>query len=208
MPGPDSQPPTPARRPRGPSSLAVRNGCVWLVLILLIAAVVVQTVATAHPHGWSGLTGRAPHAVVNALIHAVVAIALAVLLHALLRRSAVWAVLAVTLVALYPAASRWWDGGRAPTHVWMWVPFVILLSLAAMHAIPRALREAAAVDRAGPWFAFRTITLPLAAPLLVVGSAFLVAVAIQPVDTRGFVVAHVVLILAILVDALLSRSRP
>jgi multiple sugar transport system permease protein len=50
--------------------------------------------------------------------------------------------------------------------VWMWTPFMMLISLAGLNAIPRHLYEAAEIDRAGRWMVFRTITLPLCAPLL------------------------------------------
>jgi len=50
--------------------------------------------------------------------------------------------------------------------VWMWTPFMLLISLAALNAIPATLYEAAEVDRAGTWTVFRRITLPLCAPLL------------------------------------------
>ncbi len=51
---------------------------------------------------------------------------------------------------------------------WMWTPFIILTSLAGLSAIPQSLYEAAAVDRASPWFKFRHITLPLVSPLLII----------------------------------------
>jgi multiple sugar transport system permease protein len=50
--------------------------------------------------------------------------------------------------------------------VWMWTPFMLLHPLAARNATPGYLYEAAAVDRASRWTAFRRITLPLCAPLL------------------------------------------
>ena len=50
--------------------------------------------------------------------------------------------------------------------LWMWTPFMLLISLAASNAIPKALYEAAAIDRAGTFTVFRRITLPLCAPLL------------------------------------------
>ncbi len=50
--------------------------------------------------------------------------------------------------------------------VWMWTPFMLLISLAALNAIPGYLYEAAEVDRATRWIAFRRITLPLCGPLL------------------------------------------
>jgi multiple sugar transport system permease protein len=50
--------------------------------------------------------------------------------------------------------------------VWMWTPFMLLIALAALNSIPEHLYEAAEVDRASAWTAFRRITLPLCAPLL------------------------------------------
>ena len=50
--------------------------------------------------------------------------------------------------------------------LWMWTPFMLLISLAALNAIPGALYEAASIDRATPFTQFRRITLPLCAPLL------------------------------------------
>ena len=50
--------------------------------------------------------------------------------------------------------------------VWMWTPFMTLISLAGLNAIPRHIYEAAAIDRAGRWRVFRRITLPMCAPLL------------------------------------------
>lgn len=50
--------------------------------------------------------------------------------------------------------------------VWMWTPFMMLISLAGLNAIPKYIYEAAEIDRAGRWLVFRTITLPMCAPLL------------------------------------------
>jgi multiple sugar transport system permease protein len=50
--------------------------------------------------------------------------------------------------------------------VWMWTPFMMLIALAGLNAIPKHLYEAAAIDRASRWTVFRRITLPLCAPLL------------------------------------------
>ena len=60
----------------------------------------------------------------------------------------------------------------AITDIWMWSPFVMLLCLAGLSAIPQHLYEAAAIDRAGRWFTFRRITLPLVAPLLLIAIIF------------------------------------
>ncbi len=75
---------------------------------------------------------------------------------------------------------RWgWDGNQARAflavviaEVWMWTPFMMLLSLAGLSSIPETLYEAAEVDRAGAWFRFRHITLPLAAPMVLLGVVF------------------------------------
>ncbi len=56
--------------------------------------------------------------------------------------------------------------------VWMWSPFVMLLCLAGLSAIPEYLYEAAAIDRASPWFQFRRITLPQVMPLLLIAVLF------------------------------------
>jgi len=56
--------------------------------------------------------------------------------------------------------------------VWMWTPFMMLLTLAGLNSIPPSLYEAAEVDRAGAWFRFRNITLPLVAPLVLLGIIF------------------------------------
>ena len=50
--------------------------------------------------------------------------------------------------------------------VWMWTPFMMLISLAGLNAIPKHIYEAAEIDRAGRFMVFRTITLPMCAPLL------------------------------------------
>ena len=60
----------------------------------------------------------------------------------------------------------------AITDIWMWSPFVMLLSLAGLSAVPKHLYEAAAIDRAGWWYTFRRITLPLVSPILLIALIF------------------------------------
>ena len=60
----------------------------------------------------------------------------------------------------------------AITDIWMWAPFVMLLSLAGLSAVPKHLYEAAAIDRAGCWYTFTRITLPLVAPILLIALIF------------------------------------
>lgn len=55
------------------------------------------------------------------------------------------------------------------TDIWQWTPFMILIVLAGLQAIPIELREAAEVDGANAWQAFWQITLPLLLPVIVIG---------------------------------------
>ncbi len=56
--------------------------------------------------------------------------------------------------------------------IWMWTPFVMLLVLSGLKAIPDYLYEAAAIDRASSWFQFWRITLPQVLPLLMIAILF------------------------------------
>jgi len=56
--------------------------------------------------------------------------------------------------------------------VWQWTPFVMLISLAGLAAVPKYLYEAAEVDQASAWFRFRHITLPIVSPLLAIAVLF------------------------------------
>jgi multiple sugar transport system permease protein len=56
--------------------------------------------------------------------------------------------------------------------IWMWTPFVMLLSLAGLSAVPKYLYEAAEIDRASWWFKFKSITFPMVWPLLLVAIIF------------------------------------
>lgn len=60
----------------------------------------------------------------------------------------------------------------AITDIWMWSPFVMLLSLAGLSAVPTHLYEAATIDRAGRLYTFFRITLPLVAPILMIAVIF------------------------------------
>lgn len=66
--------------------------------------------------------------------------------------------------------------------VWMWSPFVMLLCLAGLSAIPEYLYEAAAIDRASLWFQFRRITLPQVMPLLLIAVLFRTIDALRQFD--------------------------
>jgi multiple sugar transport system permease protein len=55
---------------------------------------------------------------------------------------------------------------------WQWTPFVMLIALAGLTAVPKYLYEAAEIDRASEWFKFRRITLPLVWPLVLIAVMF------------------------------------
>jgi multiple sugar transport system permease protein len=50
---------------------------------------------------------------------------------------------------------------------WVWIPFLMVLLLAGLQALPRELSEAAEVDGATPWQSFWQITFPLMLPVSV-----------------------------------------
>ena len=56
--------------------------------------------------------------------------------------------------------------------VWMWTPYVMLICLAGLRSIPSSVYEAAEVDRASPWLVFRSITLPMVQPFLMLAVLF------------------------------------
>jgi multiple sugar transport system permease protein len=66
--------------------------------------------------------------------------------------------------------------------VWMWSPFVMLLVLSGLNAIPDYLYEAAAIDRASSWFQFWHITLPQVMPLLLIAVLFRTIEALKSFD--------------------------
>jgi multiple sugar transport system permease protein len=55
---------------------------------------------------------------------------------------------------------------------WQWTPFIMLIALAGLTAVPKYLYEASEIDRASEWFRFRHITLPLVWPLLLIAVLF------------------------------------
>ena len=194
---------------RASGGRTVRNGVLSLVLILLGGLAVVQTLVVDESSWAGGTIGRAaPRVLATAGVQAAVGFGLAMLVHGLAPRAGLWIVLAVVLVALYPAAMVWPRVVENPrAQIAVWAPFATLIALAAVDAIAPVVHEAAAVDRAASWFKFRTITLPLAAPLLLLGVAFLVASGFRRPDARIVTAAYALLITAIVVGSGLARSR-
>jgi multiple sugar transport system permease protein len=56
--------------------------------------------------------------------------------------------------------------------IWMWTPFMVLILLAGLTAVPRYLYEAANIDRAGWMMKFRYVTFPIMKPLIGVAVLF------------------------------------
>jgi len=48
---------------------------------------------------------------------------------------------------------------------WVWIPFIMILLLAGLQALPKEISEAAKVDGATPWQSFWQITFPLMLPV-------------------------------------------
>lgn len=67
--------------------------------------------------------------------------------------------------------------------VWQYTPFVAVLLLAGLQAIPTELTEAARVDGATAWQIFHRITLPLLMPILVTVSLLRMIDAVQVFPT-------------------------
>jgi multiple sugar transport system permease protein len=55
-------------------------------------------------------------------------------------------------------------------HAWQFFPFMYVSFLAGLQLIPREAREAAELDGAGPWRAFRHVTWPLLRPVAAVNA--------------------------------------
>ena len=111
-----------------------------------------------------------------------------------------------------------WTGSEWPSRIaiivadtWKTAPFVALLILAGLQLIPEDVYTAAKVDGAGPWQRFRSITLPLARPAILVAILFRLLDALRMYDlpqifTNG---ANGTTTLSILVvRATLSQLKP
>jgi len=53
--------------------------------------------------------------------------------------------------------------------IWQWSSFIMLITLAALQALPRDPYEAAVLDGASSWQIFRFMTLPLITPIVAIG---------------------------------------
>ncbi|HEX9042633.1 MAG TPA: sugar ABC transporter permease [Trebonia sp.] len=66
--------------------------------------------------------------------------------------------------------------------IWGWTGFAVVVYLAALQGVPQSLLEAAAIDGAGPWRAFRRVTLPLLSPATLFLAVWLTINALQLFD--------------------------
>ena len=66
--------------------------------------------------------------------------------------------------------------------IWKTTPFMALILLAGLQLIPHDLFEAAALDGASRWAAFRHITLPLLVPVLAVTTVLNLVYALRVFD--------------------------
>lgn len=74
--------------------------------------------------------------------------------------------------------------------VWQWTPFIILIVLAGLEAVPGNFYEAAEIEGANSWQVFRFITLPTIRPFVTVAVIFRAIEALRTFDyvyvlTRG-----------------------
>lgn len=67
--------------------------------------------------------------------------------------------------------------------IWMWTPFMMLILLAGLMAVPSYLYEAAEIDRASWFMKFRYITLPAIKPLVGIAALFRTMDAFKLFDT-------------------------
>jgi multiple sugar transport system permease protein len=66
--------------------------------------------------------------------------------------------------------------------VWQWTPFMFVILLAGLAAIPPHLYEAAEIDGVNAWQAFWSITVPLLAPMMLLAVTFRLLDAIKLFD--------------------------
>ncbi|MGI9861157.1 sugar ABC transporter permease [Moorella naiadis] len=63
--------------------------------------------------------------------------------------------------------------------IWVNTPFMILLILAGLRSLPQAPFEAAMLDGGSPWFTFKTLTMPLIMPALLIAVIFRLMLSLQ-----------------------------
>jgi multiple sugar transport system permease protein len=66
--------------------------------------------------------------------------------------------------------------------VWQWTPFIFIVLLAAIQGIPQEYYEAAKLETSNPWRLFRSITLPILQPTLILVAVLRIAEAFKVFD--------------------------
>jgi multiple sugar transport system permease protein len=66
--------------------------------------------------------------------------------------------------------------------IWQWTPFLIMVLLAGLEALPTAPYEAAKIDKAPPLLVFTKITLPLLRPVILIALVLRIMDAIRVFD--------------------------
>lgn len=94
---------------------------------------------------------------------------------------------ALNLVGLSPEQGLLNKGSTAlvvlvAVDVWEWLPFVALIVMAGLRALPASPFEAASIDGASLWQTYRFIMLPMLKPVLVVAVLFRATEAIREFD--------------------------
>jgi multiple sugar transport system permease protein len=67
--------------------------------------------------------------------------------------------------------------------VYIYTPFVVIIILAGLQALPKEPYEAAAIDNAPKWFIFKKLTLPMLKPLILLVLLMRLIMALKMVDT-------------------------
>ena len=82
-------------------------------------------------------------------------------------------------------AFPWWAASNTALFsvvmidVWVNTPFVLLLVLAGLQGLPKSPYEAARIDGGSAWFTFKTLTLPLLKPVLLIALIFRIVSTVQ-----------------------------
>ncbi|MEV7429866.1 sugar ABC transporter permease [Nocardioides sp. NPDC092400] len=67
--------------------------------------------------------------------------------------------------------------------VWQWTPFILVILVGGLSAVPDDVYEAAAVDGASGWQTFRHVTLPMLKPFILVALLFRTIDALKTFDS-------------------------
>jgi len=79
-----------------------------------------------------------------------------------------------SLLGLFGVEPVWWLNAEHSlmsviiANIWLGIPFNLVILYSGLQNIPRTLYEAAAIDGAGPWRRFWSITMPLLRPVSVI----------------------------------------